>query len=108
MAALSGSMDQLAELRGPMERLAALEAPMSRLAGIGVAARCVRPASIAVQLDWHWLGWGIVTFLAVRLAIVSAARRRGEATRELASIVPVNEPASILPSALFGSVRVDR
>jgi hypothetical protein len=76
VASLSRSMDQLAELRGPMERLSALEAPMSRLAGL--SSLLDRPGRLVLLSLIALLGWGIVTFLAVRLAIVSAWRRRGE------------------------------
>jgi hypothetical protein len=37
-----------------------------------------RPGRLVLLSLIALLGWGIVTFLAVRLAIVSAWRRRGE------------------------------
>ena len=76
VANLSGSMDQLAQLREPMDRLAGLEAPMARLAGL--SSLLDRPGRLILFSLIALLGWGIVTFLAVRLAIVSAGRRRGE------------------------------
>ena len=71
VAGLQPAMQELGQLREPLERVAALEAPMSRLA----------------RLLWCWIGpfcsrsgtvraaaWGVVTFVAVRLAIISASR----------------------------------
>jgi hypothetical protein len=76
VANLSGSMDQLAGLRAPMERLAGLEEPMSRLAGL--SSLLDRPVRLALFSLIALLSWGIVTFLAVRFAIISASRRSRE------------------------------
>jgi hypothetical protein len=51
---------------------------MSRLAGL--SSLLDSPVSLILFSLIALLGWGIVTFLAVRLAIVSAGRRRGEGT----------------------------
>ena len=55
-----------------MERLAALEGPMTRVAELG--SLISRPWLIAIAGLVGLLAWGAVTFVAVRLAIVSAAR----------------------------------
>jgi hypothetical protein len=60
------------------EQLAGLAAPMSRLAGL--SSWLDSPVRLILFSLIALLGWGIVTFLAVRLAIVSAGRRRGEGT----------------------------
>ena len=55
-----------------MERLAALEGPMTRVAELGNLISS--PWLIAIVGLVALLAWGAVTFVAVRLAIVSAAR----------------------------------
>jgi len=72
VAALRGSMDQLGQLRMPMERLASLEEPMTRVAELGSLFN--RPWLLAIAGLVALTAWGAVTFVAVRLAIVSAAR----------------------------------
>ena len=55
-----------------MERLAALEAPMTRVAELG--AIFDRPWLFAVVGLVALAAWGAVTFVAVKLAIVSASK----------------------------------
>lgn len=74
VAALSTSMNQLSELRAPMEQLSALSEPMSQL--VAVAALLQRPGRLALFSLLGLAAWGIVTFAAVRFAIVSAHRAR--------------------------------
>jgi len=62
----------LGGLREPMERVAALERPMSQLAELGSIFD--RPLLLAGIAAFGLLAWGVVTFVAVRLAMVSAAR----------------------------------
>ena len=66
------AMQQLGELRDPMQRLAALEAPMSQLAAL--APLLSRPGLLLLAGAFALLVWGAITFLAVRFAIISAAR----------------------------------
>jgi hypothetical protein len=75
VAGLKGSMDQLGQLREPMQRLAALEAPMARVAAFGSVLTVFNRPWLLVLIGLVALGaWGGVTFVAVKLAIVSAAR----------------------------------
>jgi hypothetical protein len=75
VAALKGSMDQLGGLRTPMERLAALEAPMTRVAELGSLLSIFnRPWLLGLVGLVVLAIWGAVTFVAVKLAIVSAAK----------------------------------
>jgi hypothetical protein len=55
-----------------MERLAALDQPMSRLASLGSILES--PWRLAVFALIGLAAWGVVTFGAVRMAIISAAR----------------------------------
>jgi Asp-tRNA(Asn)/Glu-tRNA(Gln) amidotransferase A subunit family amidase len=73
VAALEPSLRGLGELRQPLERVAALEEPMARLAALG--SLFDRPGRFVLYGALALVAWGIVTFLAVRFAIVSAARR---------------------------------
>jgi hypothetical protein len=76
VAGLQPAMQQLGALREPMERVAAREAPMSRLADVAANAASVlqRPALLAILALAGLLAWGVVTFVAVRLAMASAGR----------------------------------
>lgn len=72
VAELQGSMRELAALREPMTRVAELRQPMDRLAAFVPASHPLGIVLIALL----GLGlWGVVTFVAVRLAIVSALGR---------------------------------
>jgi hypothetical protein len=72
VASLAPAMQQLGELRQPLERVGALETPMTRLAALGSILD--RPLLLLAVAVAGLLAWGGVTFAAVRLAIVSAAR----------------------------------
>jgi len=72
VAALKGSMDHLGGLRTPMERLAALEEPMTRVAELGSIVN--RPWLFVIVGLVALAAWGAVTYVAVKLAIVSAAK----------------------------------
>jgi hypothetical protein len=72
VAALRGAMQELGNLRQPMEHVAALEPPMTRLAALG--AMLDRPGLLLLGAAIGLSAWGVITFVAVRLAIVSAAR----------------------------------
>ena len=65
-------MQELGQLREPMERVAMLEAPMSRLASAALVLD--RPFLLVVLALCGMVLWGLVTYVAVRLAIVSANR----------------------------------
>ena len=65
-------MDQLAGLRAPMERLSALEEPMTRVAELGSIIN--RPWLFVIVGLVALVVWGAVTYVAVKLAIVSAAK----------------------------------
>ena len=72
VADLRAPMDELAALRQPLERVADLREPMTRLAALGAVLD--RPI-LGIALVLLGLGlWGVVTFFAVRLAILSASR----------------------------------
>ena len=74
VAELQGSMRELAALREPMARVAELRQPMDRLAAF---APTTHPLGL-VLIAMLGLGlWGVVTFVAVRLAIASALGERG-------------------------------
>jgi hypothetical protein len=71
VADLRAPMDELGALRQPLERVADLREPMTRLAALGTALE--RPI-LLLAVALLGLGvWGVVTFLAVRLAILSAS-----------------------------------
>jgi hypothetical protein len=55
-----------------MERLSALEAPMTQVAELGSIFN--RPWLFAIVGLVALVAWGAVTFVAVKLAIVSAAK----------------------------------
>jgi hypothetical protein len=65
-------MTTLAALKEPMERVAALQEPMTRVAALGSILQS--PARLIVIGLLALVFWGGVTFGAVRLAIISAAR----------------------------------
>ena len=70
VADLRAPLDELGTLRQPLERVADLREPMTRLAAL--AAVLDRPI-LGIALVLLGLGlWGVVTFFAVRLAILSA------------------------------------
>jgi uncharacterized protein YoxC len=70
VASLRDPIQELAGLREPMAQVAALEQPMTRLAGIlDHPVLLLACAVVGLAL------WGAVTFVAVRLAILSAGRR---------------------------------
>jgi hypothetical protein len=64
-------------LRQPLERVAALDEPMSRLAAIG--AILDRPLLLLGIGVLALAAWGLVTFFAVRFAILSASRAEPKA-----------------------------
>lgn len=65
-------MVKLAALQQPLERVGALGDPMSRLANLG--AILDRPGLLIMIGLVALAAWFGVTFLAVRLAIISATR----------------------------------
>ena len=69
---LGPQLQNVSGLREPLERVAALETPMSRLAALGSVLD--RPLLLAGIGLLALAAWGGVTFLAVRFAIISAAR----------------------------------
>ena len=72
VADLGPQLQNVGGLRDPLERVAALEAPMSRLAALGSVLD--RPLMLVVVGLLALAAWGLVTFLAVRFAIISATR----------------------------------
>jgi hypothetical protein len=72
VAALQRSMQQLSTLREPLERVAELDAPMSRIAELG--SLLDRPWLLLAAAVAALAAWGVVTYLAVRLAVLSAGR----------------------------------
>ena len=72
VAGLKAPMDELAALKGPLERVADLREPMTRLAALAVLLD--RPILLAGFAVLGLAVWGGVTFLAVRLALLSAGR----------------------------------
>jgi hypothetical protein len=67
---LKGAMQQLAALQEPLDRVATLQGPITRLSSLGTLLD--RPFLLAL-LGLIGLGvWGLVTFLAVHLAITRA------------------------------------
>ena len=73
VAQLRGTLASVAALREPLESLGRLEPPLTSLAG---AARLIdHPVWIIVGLVATILAWGVVTFVAVRLAIGGALAR---------------------------------
>ena len=72
VADLRAPMEELSALRQPLERVADLREPMTRLSRLG--ALLDHPI-LLIALALVGLGlWAAVTFLAVRLAILSASR----------------------------------
>jgi hypothetical protein len=72
VADLGPQLQNVGGLREPLDRVAALEAPMSRLAALGSVLD--RPLLLIGVGLLALAAWGVVTFLAVRFAIISAAR----------------------------------
>jgi hypothetical protein len=73
VAELHGAMNDLSALKGPLEEVSRLREPMTRLAAL--AAVWDRPVPL-VALALAGLGaWGLVTFMAVRLAILGVPDR---------------------------------
>jgi hypothetical protein len=72
VADLNAPMRDLGTLRDPLERVAALGEPMQRVAALGSIFN--RPGLLIGLAILGLAAWGGVTFLAVRLAIISAAR----------------------------------
>ncbi len=72
-------MEKLSELREPLERVGSLAEPMGRLAAL--TSVLDRPVLLLLVALAGLGAWGLVTFLAVRMAIVSA--RRAEPLRQV-------------------------
>jgi hypothetical protein len=70
VAELGAPLQQVSALRAPLEQVGALTGPMSTLASL-----LNRPWMLLLIAAAALAAWGIVTFLAVRFAIVSAQRR---------------------------------
>ncbi|MGC4081495.1 MAG: hypothetical protein QM736_05100 [Vicinamibacterales bacterium] len=69
---LRGPMEQLSALRAPLEQVGSLAGPMGQLAGL--TALLERPVLLIVIALAALAAWGAVTFVAVRMAIISARR----------------------------------
>src|SRR5205085_1120950 len=81
VAALSPTLQGVASLREPMTRVAALDAPMSQLAALGTILN--RPLLLVGIGALALAAWGLVTFVAVRFAILSASRAHPKSERPL-------------------------
>lgn len=81
VAALGPQLQEVGGLRQPLERVAALEEPMARLATVGSILQ--RPLLLLFVGLLALAAWGAVTFFAVRLAILSAARAEPKARVQL-------------------------
>jgi hypothetical protein len=79
VANLQPAMQELGRLRQPLERVGALTEPMNRL--VAVAGILDHPVLLVLAALGALAAWGLVTFVAVRLAIVSASRRPRVASR---------------------------
>ena len=79
VADLRGPMEQLSALRAPLEEVGSLAGPMGQLATLTSILN--RPMLLVAIALGGLLAWGLVTFLAVRMAIVSARRADMDATR---------------------------
>jgi len=75
VAGLEPAMKELGGLRAPLERVGALEQPMARLATL--VSLFDRPMRFVIWGIAALIAWGLVTFVAVRSAIVSARRSIG-------------------------------
>ena len=75
VADLRHSMDELATLREPMTQLARLREPMVRLGAL--SALLVHPYVLLGLALFALAAWAGVTFVAVRLAVLSALRASG-------------------------------
>ena len=74
VAALKPSLDGLSRLQQPLEQVGSLIAPLG-----AVTSLLERPLLLVLAALIGLLAWGAVTFVAVKLAIVSAARTTGRA-----------------------------
>ena len=72
VADLRGPMEQLSALRGPLEQVGTLAGPMGQLASL--TSLLDRPLLLLLIGAAALAAWGLVTFVAVRMAIVSARR----------------------------------
>jgi len=68
---LKGAMVQLAALQQPLDRVATLEQPIERLSSLGTLT--ARPFLLVILGLIGLAIWGLVTFLAVHLAITRGA-----------------------------------
>lgn len=75
VARLREPLERAAALREPLERAGELRGPLSRLADLPNEVR--RSPILAWMALGGLLGWGLVTYLAVRLAIRGAPPRKG-------------------------------
>ena len=81
VAALRQQLDAVGDLKGAMQRLAALQEPLDRVATL--QGPIMRLASVGTLLDQPFLlatlallgltAWGLVTYLAVHLAVTKGA-----------------------------------
>ena len=65
-------MHKLARLEAPLEGVAALGGPLAQVGALGSVLR--NPLLLLLLGLGALLAWGAVTFVAVRYAIISAAR----------------------------------
>jgi hypothetical protein len=71
VANLKPAMQDLAALRDPLQRVALLAEPVSRMTGV-----LNRPMSLMAIAIGALLAWGLVTYLAVSLALAHPIARR--------------------------------
>jgi hypothetical protein len=64
-------MQQLAALQEPLDRVATLQGPITRLSSVG--SLLDRPFLLTMLALLGLAAWGLVTFLAVHLAITRGA-----------------------------------
>ena len=89
----SGTDGEARALRQPLEQVGALAGPMSRLAAL--TSILDRPMLLIAMALAALAAWGLVTFLAVRMAIVSARRSdpaRQSVTRHHSSRADLGTP----------------
>jgi hypothetical protein len=70
VADLRDPLQQLSALRAPLEQVGSLTAPISTLTSL-----LNRPLALLLIAMAGLLAWGLVTFLAVRFALLSARSR---------------------------------
>jgi hypothetical protein len=75
VADLRPAMEQLGQLKQPLERVGALGEPLQRLGP--VLALLEHPVLLLLAIALGFAAWFAVTFFAVKLAILSAARKTG-------------------------------